>query len=650
MDNAENRVRIDRRGCCMAQLRRRSRGFWRSLALGLGLAASCATAAWATVQTTPLPLQGVLRSSAGTAVTDGVYALTISLYDQKAATTPVWKQTFASVAVAGGLFAVELGADPLLPLPAALTATPAPLWFGVTVGSEPELPRSAIGWVPRALWANVAAVAQDLGCVGCVGTADLGAASVTAEKVAFNYAGAASAGGAATSALTALAADSAKTADKATTADSAATALTAGSADSAKTALTADTATSAATAGSADTATKAATADVANDLQCSGCVAVGELGSDVAAKFVGKSGDTLTGIYSLTGLLNINGILNLGSTTTILGGMFGPWSLCDSTHTGAFGWDSTASRFSICDGSAMKKLAFCGESCLAPEKVACGATIPDICGDACTGPGAGKGTLCSTAGEQCQNNVCGAVPRSCAAILAAGQSTGTKVYTIDPDGPGGVAPFSAYCDMGNDGGGWTLVLKISGGNSTFNYDSGEWASATPYNPGGYAFDQASEHKSAAYATLGFSAVRVTMYAASYQTVAFPQGGTSLLALFGGDTYQPTTFGRSAWQGLVTNGALLANCNREGFNVRPWSNPGSPGSVYADAFNSGVLRARFGILTNNENDCKTPDAVIGFGISGVACSTHSTTAAGNFAFCGALPFDNNVSAWAYVFVR
>ncbi len=39
------------------------------------------------------------------------------------------------------------------------------------------------------------------------------------------------------------------------------------------------------------------------------------------------------------------------------------------------------------------------------------------------------------------------------------------VYTIDIDGVGGKSPFDCYCDMTNDGGGWTLVYNhdVSGG-------------------------------------------------------------------------------------------------------------------------------------------------------------------------------------------
>ena len=70
--------------------------------------------------------------------------------------------------------------------------------------------------------------------------------------------------------------------------------------------------------------------------------------------------------------------------------------------------------------------------------------------------------------------------KSCKALLADGDATQSGLYWLDPDGDNGPGPaFQAWCDMTTDGGGWTLVMKLSAG--AFCYGSGQWTDGKPVN-------------------------------------------------------------------------------------------------------------------------------------------------------------------------
>ncbi|MBM4346219.1 MAG: DUF4215 domain-containing protein [Deltaproteobacteria bacterium] len=135
------------------------------------LVAVAATAALLAVPAAAVPTaltaEGAILSSGG-AVVDGDYALTFRLYAAQQGGTAVWEEGPLVVTVSGGRFTLGLGAK--VPIPQATLTQVASPWLGVSVGNDPELPRTPLRSVVFALRA---AAAEALECSGCVQAAHL---------------------------------------------------------------------------------------------------------------------------------------------------------------------------------------------------------------------------------------------------------------------------------------------------------------------------------------------------------------------------------------------------------------------------------------------------------------------------------------------
>jgi len=452
-----------------------------------------------------LPVQGALRTVAGGPVSDGTYILFVKIYDVEDAQVPVWSDSLTKVGVSSGFFAVVLGTSAGAPLADTLLASGKPLWIGIAVNSDPELPRVKLSAVASAYFAHVAAIANAalaMQCTGCITNAMIEDGTIGSQKVSFTYAGSDAKGGTAT---WALGADIAKMADAAKMADGAKTADTAALADVAK---LADKATAADASALADLATKATEAA---SLQCSGCVSLSMLGSDVQDGFLSTQGGTVTGATVLSGGVDLKGSTLAGANLAVVDVKT---AACTAKELGRVALDTTSKKLHFCDGSGWQRLLVCGEVCQSPDLVDCGKALTNACGEAigCSG----TGTKCA-AGTSCSNGACvsygGTADNaglSCKDILSKNPLAKTGTFWLDPDGASAtITPYQARCEMDTDGGGWTMISIISSAdgiaamdcNLNWDYGDARWTDGSVLND--TAFDGAKDRKFKSYSTVGF---------------------------------------------------------------------------------------------------------------------------------------------------
>ena len=163
---------------------------------------------------------------------------------------------------------------------------------------------------------------------------------------------------------------------------------------------------------------------------------------------------------------------------------------------------------------------------------------------------------------------------------------------------------------------------------TFKWNSQYWKSKEPYNAaGGLDGLDKQETKLATYWTTPFNKVCIGMddeAQRSFKSIEI--SADSLHALIAGGEYNKTSLGRHEWKGLLKNGSLQINCNREGFNAQ-----------------ARHFKIRIGILSNENDDCNSCDSYIGFGSSG-------DPSTGNRAKYSPDNGDRNTKTFGYILVQ
>ena len=119
------------------------------------------------------------------------------------------------------------------------------------------------------------------------------------------------------------------------------------------------------------------------------------------------------------------------------------------------------------------------------------------------------------------------------------------------------------------------------------------------------------------------------------SIVINKQANSLHSLIADGNYRSTSLGRDTWKKLIGQQASLQRyCNKEGFNCH------GPGPI-------SNIRARIGIISNQENDCDTPDSFIGFGIDD---HHYDNNTCRNTAAWSADNGDKNIKAMGYILVQ
>ncbi|XP_062499037.1 uncharacterized protein LOC134176382 [Corticium candelabrum] len=158
-------------------------------------------------------------------------------------------------------------------------------------------------------------------------------------------------------------------------------------------------------------------------------------------------------------------------------------------------------------------------------------------------------------------------------------------------------PFQVFCDARD---GWTLIMKLDGNSSTFDYDSDLWSNKEIFQSNSLDLDDI-EAKLASYWTLPFTELRLGMkykYGGESEDgtfdtdsdttikwTTFKYSASSLHDVIADGKYKNTSFNN--WARLIPDRFYFDDFDKEGFNTQ-----------YS---NSSLPKARLGIMYHSTSD-------------------------------------------------
>ncbi len=143
-----------------------------------------------------------------------------------------------------------------------------------------------------------------------------------------------------------------------------------------------------------------------------------------------------------------------------------PGGTC-GTSNAALGTPCSDNGGVTCDGNGVCTQAHCSDGMKDGDE-------SDVdCGGSCSACAVGKacGMTSDCGPEQfCESSIC-EYPTTCNDLHMRDPAAPSGVYTVDVDKFAfSQPPFQAYCDMANDGGGWTFLYKLNSGTTENPYD------------------------------------------------------------------------------------------------------------------------------------------------------------------------------------